>query len=190
MRLTSRWSRAPRLPTHMESTARIADERRPAVLHAGEAAEEDAKQDGEGGGLGRGRHHADDGRGCSLVDVGGPHVEGSGRDLEAETDDDHGDGEEGEGGGVADVPMPCGDAEDVGRPGGSEDERDAVEEEGGGEAAEQEVLDGGLSDAGGLALAEAGHDVGGDRRDFKTDEDHEELNGAGHEHHADGAKAG
>ncbi len=44
------------------------------------------------------------------------------------------------------------------------------------------------SDAGGLALAHAGHDVGGDGGDFEADEDHEQLDGAGHEHHADGAE--
>ncbi len=81
-----------------------------------------------------------------------------------------------------------GDGVDVGRAGGSEGERDAVEEEGGGEGAEKEVLDGGLG-AGGLSLAEAAEDVGGDRGDLEADEDHQELDRAGHEHHADGAEA-
>ena len=71
--------------------------------------------------------------------------------------------------------------------GGSEAERDAVEEECGGEAAEQEVFDGGLG-GGGLALAEAREDVGGDRGDLKADEDHEQLDRASHEHHAGGAE--
>ena len=42
--------------------------------------------------------------------------------------------------------------------------------------------------AGGLALAEAGQDVGGDGRDLEADEDHQQLDRAGHEHHADGAE--
>ena len=78
-------------------------------------------------------------------------------------------------------------AADGGGAGGSEGEGDAVEEEGGGEGAEQEVLDGGLG-GGGLAFAEAGHDVGGDGGDLEADEDHEQLDGAGHEHHAGGAE--
>ena len=39
-----------------------------------------------------------------------------------------------------------------------------------------------------LAFAEAGHDVGGDGGDLEADEDHEQLDGAGHEHHADCAE--
>ena len=40
----------------------------------------------------------------------------------------------------------------------------------------------------GVALAEAGHDVGGDRRDFEADEDQQQLDGGGHEQHADCAE--
>ena len=69
------------------------DQHGPAVLHGREAGEGDAQQDGEGGGLGGGRHEADDGGGRALVDVGGPDVEGGGGDLEAEADEDHGEGE-------------------------------------------------------------------------------------------------
>ncbi len=151
----------------------------------GEAGEGDAEQDGEGGGLGRGGHEADDGSGCALVDVGGPDVEGRCGDLEAEADDDQREREKARrawrwwrGRGRW---RRCGGA------GGSEGEGDAVEEEGGGEGAEQEVLDGGLG-AGGLALAEAGEDVGRDGGDLEADEDHEELDRAGHEHHAGGAE--
>ncbi len=88
----------------------------------------------------------------------------------------------------------CGDGEaggdggDAGRAGGSEAEGDAVEEEGRGEAAEEEVLEGGFGGCR-AAFAEAGEDVGGDGGDFEADEDHEELDGAGHEHHAGGAEA-
>ena len=69
------------------------DQDGPAVLHGREAGEGDAEQDGEGGGFGGGGHEADDRGGCALVDVGGPDVERSGGDLEAEADEHHGEGE-------------------------------------------------------------------------------------------------
>ena len=71
--------------------------------------------------------------------------------------------------------------------GGAEDQRDAVEQECGGEGAEQEVLDGGFRAAAGL-LAVAGEDVGGDGGDFESDEDDQQLDGAGEQAHADGAE--
>jgi hypothetical protein len=64
---------------------------------------------------------------------------------------------------------------------------DGVQEESRREGTQQEILDRGLR-ARGLALAEAGHDVGRDRRDFQSDEDHQQLGRAGHEHHADRPK--
>src|SRR6202012_1598655 len=98
-----------------------------------------------------------------------------------------GEGGEGEGRGGGGLEA-VSDGVDVGRAGGAEGQCDAIEEESGGEGAEQKVLDGGFG-GGGLAFAEAAHDVGGDGGDFEADEDHEELDGAGHEHHADGAEA-
>ena len=47
----------------------------PAMLHEREAGEGDAKQDGEGCGLGCGGHEADNGSGRALVDVRRPHME-------------------------------------------------------------------------------------------------------------------
>jgi len=161
-------------------------EDRPAVLVGGEGGEGDAEQDGEGGRLGRGGHESDDGCRGSLVDVGRPDVEGSGGNLEAEAYDDEGEGGEGKGRGGGGFEA-VGDGVDVGGTGGSEGKRDAVEEEGGSEGTEEEVLEGRLG-TGGLALAEAGHDVGGDGGDLEADEDHEELDRAGHEHHAGGTK--
>ena len=153
----------------------------------GRGVEEEAEQDGEGGGFGRGGHQADDRGGSALVDVGCPDVEGGGGDLEAETDEDHADSEPAEERGFGDSHA-RGDGGDAGGAGCAEAQRDAVEEEGGGEAAEKEVLDGGLG-CGGAAFAETGEDVGGDRGDFEADEDHEELDGRSHEHHAGGAEA-
>ena len=90
------------------------------------------------------------------------------------------------GGGVGDGEG-LGDGYDGGRAGGAEGHGDAVEEEGGGKGAEQEVLDGGLG-CGGATFAEAGEDVGGDGRDLEADENHEELDRRGHEHHAGGTE--
>ena len=162
------------------------DQEDPVRAQRGHAVEEEAQQHGEGGGLGRGGHQADDRRGRALVDIRRPDVEGSERDLEAEADEHHRDGEDGEvrRGGGRDAVVDGGDG---GGAGCAEAERDAVEEECGGEAAEQEVFERGLG-GGGLAFAEARKDVGGDRRDLEADEDHEQLDGAGHEHHAGGAE--
>ena len=55
-----------------------------------------------------------------------------------------------------------GDGVDGGGAGSAEDESDSVEEEGCGEGAEQEVLEGGFGSLGALA-AQAGKDVGRDR---------------------------
>ena len=52
-----------------------------------ERADEDAQQRRERGRLGRRRHERGDRRGRALVDVGRPHVERRGRDLEAEADE-------------------------------------------------------------------------------------------------------
>ena len=156
------------------------------MLHEGKAGEGDAEQDGEGGGLGCGGHHPDDGGGCALVDVGGPDVKGGGGDLEAEADENHGEGQEGDtwGGGGAEALSNAGDG---GRAGRTVGKGHSVEEEGRCEGSKEKVFERGLR-PGCLALAEAGHDVGGDGGDLEADEDHQEFDGAGHEHHADGGE--
>ena len=69
---------------HMLAMARSSTEQYPVVaVGCGIAVEEEAQQDGEGGGLGGGGHEADDGCGCSLVDVRCPDMEGCGGYLEA-----------------------------------------------------------------------------------------------------------
>ena len=82
-----------------------------------------------------------------------------------------------------------GDGVDVGRACGSEGQGYAVKKESGGEGAKKEVLDRGFS-AGGLSLTEAAHDVGRDGGDLEANEDHEEFDRTGHQHHADGAEEG
>ena len=113
-------------------------------------------------------------------------MERRGGDLEAEADDHHGEREEGHAWRRT-AAKAGGDRGDAGGTGGAECERNAVEEERGGKRAEQEVLDGGLGGRD-LGLAEAGHDVSGDGRDLEADEDHQELDRTGHQHHADGAE--
>ncbi len=65
------------------------DHEHPVVAVHGGGAEEEAEEDGEGGGLGGCRHEGDYGGGGALVDVGGPDVEGGSGDFEAEADEDH-----------------------------------------------------------------------------------------------------
>ncbi len=141
-----------------------------------------AQQQREGRGLGRGgdqRHHR---RGRAFVDVRRPHVEGRGGDLE-ENAHQH-------------QPQPgqdervilrggreAGDLVDLRGAGGAEDHRDAVEQEGGGEGAEQKVLDGRFRSAGGV-LAVAGQNIGGDGGDFQRDEDQQQLDRAGQQAHS------
>ena len=64
--------------------------------------------------------------------------------------------------------------------GGAVDQRDTVQEEAGGEAAEQEILERRFVAA--LIVAQiAGQDVARDGRDLQTDEDHDQIVGRGHQ---------
>ena len=186
MRLTFCWRRAARLPTVMERTATIQSSGAQREWSVGKHFIDHAQKQGEGRGFGRGGEQRDDGRGRAFVDVGRPDVEGRGGDFEENADEHERQRGENEGlilrGG-----RECGDLVDLRGSGGAEDERDAVEQECGGEGAEQEVFDGGFRAAAGV-LAVAGEDVGGDGRDFESDEDDEQLDGAGEQAHADCAE--
>ncbi len=85
--------------------------------------------------------------------------------------------------GVAVVPRASSDGGDRGRPGRSEGQRDAIQEERRRKRTQQEILQRSL-DAARLALAEACQDVRRDRRDLEADEHHQQLDRAGHQHHA------
>ena len=67
--------------------------------------------------------------------------------------------------------------------GGAEDHRDAVEQEGCGEGAEQKILDGGFRSASGV-LAVAGQNIRSYGRDLQRDEDQQQLDRAGEQAHA------
>ena len=63
------------------------DDNDPDIRRRGHGVEEDAQQDGEGGGLRPHRHEGGDGRRCPLVDVRHPHVERHRADLENQAGD-------------------------------------------------------------------------------------------------------
>ena len=94
--------------------------------------EDDPQQDGEGRGFGGGGHESDDGRGRAFVDVGGPDVKGGGGDFESEANEHQRDGDVNQHFGGGGLEFAANDV-DVGGTGGSEHERDAVQEKGGGE---------------------------------------------------------
>ena len=145
------------------------EQRRPERVEIGEHLVDDAQEQREGGGFGRGGEQRDDGRGRAFVDVGRPDVEGRGGDFE-ENADEHERQRGDDQGLILRGGRELRDLVDLRGSGGAEDERDAVEQKCGGEGAEEEVLDGGFRAAAGL-LAVAGEDVGGDGGDFESDED-------------------
>ena len=162
------------------------EQRRPDGAEIGEHLIDHAEKQSEGGGFGRGREQGDDRRGRAFVDVGRPDVERRCGNLEENADQHEREGGENErlvlrdGGESRDLI-------DLRGAGGAEDQGNAVEQKRGGKGAEEEVLDGGFRAAAGL-LPVAGEDVRGDGRDFEGDEDHEQLDGAGEQAHADGAE--
>ena len=162
------------------------EQRRPERTQIGEHFVDDAQKQCEGGGFGRGGKQRNNGRRRAFVDVGRPDVEGRGGDFE-ENADQHERQRGDDQGLVLRGGRQVRDLVDLRGSGSAEDERDAVEQECGGEGAEEEILDGGFRAAAGL-LAVAGKDVGGDGRDFKRDEDDEQFDGAGEQAHADCAE--
>ena len=158
----------------------------PHAVEHGEAREEQADEDGEGGNLGRSRQEGYDGGWCAFIDVRGPDVEGSGGDFEEDADHEKGEGGEDE---VAASRMGDQGADFVDLRGArsAEDEGHSVEEEAGGEGAEKEVFDGGFGALAGV-FAEAGENVGRDGGDFEGDENNQELDRRGHQAHADCAE--
>ena len=136
--------------------------------------------------MGAGGHQGYDRRRGTLVHIGSPDLEGRGRYFKAEADQNHGHGESGKARDWT-VGKSCGYLGNVGCSGGAKGEGDAVEEEGGGKGAQQEIFEPGFGALPG-ALANGGQDVGGNGRNFEADEDQQQLRGAGHEAHAHGAK--
>ena len=145
MRFTSVWTTARIEPTTSDSTRQHPDRRTPVVTLERQGDHEHPQHGGERGRLADRGHERGDVVRRTLVDVGRPHVERHGRHLEAESDDQQGDaGQHRAGRHRRATPWSANerdDLADVGRAGAAVDERDAVQEERRGEAAEHEVLD-------------------------------------------------
>ena len=133
--------------------------------------------------LGRGRHERGHGGGGTLVDVGHPGLERRGADLEEQTDGEHphADVEQGLVAGAVDHGL-VDDAE-VHRAGVAVDERDAVEEEGGGEGAEEEVLHRRFLAQQAPAPGQATQQVEREREHLESHEHGEQVTGRREEHH-------
>ena len=182
MRLTSRWRSATTEPSDQREHGQPVDDRLPVGGDDAERGEEHPQQGGERPRLGHGGHEAGHRGGRALVDVGRPHVERHRRHLEGEADQHQGQAGQQEPVGEHDVlGEEVGDLGQVGRPGGAVGERDAVDEDGRGEAAEDEVLERRFT-RGGPAVIERGEDVEGDGEDLQAEEDDDQVVGRAHQH--------
>ena len=152
--------------------------------HGAERLPQHAEQRGECGRLDRGRHVAGDRRGRAVVHVRGPHVEGHRGHLESEADQQQPEADE-EHGALLEAQGRHLDADERQVGGGrrSVGEGDAVQQEPGGERAEEEVLQGRLG-GGGAATVDPREHVHRDRHQLEAEEDHHEVLASGHQHHA------
>ena len=140
------------------------DDRLPVGPQHPERGDEDPQQGGEAAHLGHRGHEPGHRRRRALVDVGRPHVERHGGHLEGEADQQQGHpGQQHPVGGHHVVGQEVGDLGEVGGAGGAVDEGDAVDEDGRGEAAQDEVLERRLP-RGGPPVVEGGQHVEGDAR--------------------------
>ena len=185
--MTFDWASATTLPTVIVSAARSQS----AVTQSawsGAHGDQDAEERAEGRRLRAGgdeRRHR--GR-RPLVDVGRPLVEGHGRGLEPEPDQEERQAREDHRvAGRARRRQRRAEAREVGRARRAVEERDPVQEEAAGEGAEQEVLQRGLV-ALGPGPEGAGEDVEGQRHELEREEDDEEVRPGRHQHHADGGE--
>ena len=71
----------------------------------------------------------------------------------------------------------------VGGGGSAVNQGDTKEQKPGGKSAKEEVLETGFFGFG-ARISQTGHDVQGDREQFKRQEDHDQIAGARHQHHA------
>ena len=156
----------------------------PLRREVGQAAGEDPDDHREGGGLGAHGHERSYGNRRALVDVGRPHVEGSGGHLEGEADSHEDDAEQDQRIRARRLAQALGDLGDDGRARAAVDERHAVEHERAGEPADEEVLGRRLLGAE-VGAREPAHDVEGDREQLQTEEDGDQRGGRGEHHHPD-----
>ena len=137
----------------------------------------------KGADLGRCRHERGDRRGRALVDVRRPGLERDCPDLEQQPHRQHGDAEEQQDIALAGQLRRVGDRTDVDAAGVAVEQRDAVDEEGGGERAEQEVLDRCLLRQQAATAGEPGHQVEREAQDLERHEHEQQVVGGGEEHH-------
>ena len=131
----------------------------PLVEQRAERLDHDADEERDRGDLRRHREEGGDRRRRAFVDVGRPHVERHGGDLEGEADDGEDDAdEEADRHGLRRRGERLRDGRELGRAGKAVDRASAVEHHPGGERAEDEVFEARLGRAGAVAL-EGGDDV-------------------------------
>ena len=145
---------------------------------------EEPQQCAERRDLGAGRHERRHGGRGALVDVGRPRLERRGADLEQQADREHAHADQqqrGVRGVVADRLVDVGELHGAGEAVG---QRDAVEEEAGGERAEQEVLECGLLAQQSAPARQAAEQVERQREHLERHEHREQVVGRREEHHA------
>ena len=186
MRFTLSWMSAATFPQIIVSAADTPTSQ----IHEGarrrEAAQEDAQEHRERGGLRAHRHERGDRRGGALVDVRRPDVERHRRDLEQEAAGQQRDPHGGRRRGLS-ATEDAGERREVERPGRAVDQRQPVEQDPRGQRSEHEVLRGGLVRLD-LAAEVPGEDVRRERHQLEPDVDHREVDARGHRHHADGGE--
>ena len=135
--------------------------------------------------LGAAAKKAVDRRRRALIDVGRPHVERHGRDLEGKAGDQEDEAED-----EAEArPRPPVSAAAIsgkaGRAGEAIDQRGAIEQHARGQRAEDEIFEAGFGGAGVVAV-DGGDDIERQRLQFEAHIERDEIVGRDHHHHADG----
>ena len=174
----------PDVADHDRHRGQRGQRRRPLELRQAQRGHEQAQEDRERGRLGRHGHERRDGGRRALVDVGRPLVEGGHRGLEGEADGGKRDAREQERVGDAHALAHRGpDSVQLRRAGGSVDQRQAVEQRGRAHRPDHQVLEAGLQRGPAPQLGRAQH-VERDREQLEAHEEHDQVLGAGQDHHA------
>ena len=162
------------------------EEQPPIDVERAEGGVEDAEDDGEPGRLAGDGEERGDGRGRAFVDVGDPHLEGDGGDLEAEArhHEHHAQQEDRRAEGLAAAGHLLGDGREVRGAGEAEGQGHAVEQHAGAQRPQQEQLEAGLGGAG--VAGEGGEGDQREGRELEGDVEGDELPRRGQQHHPDG----
>ena len=156
------------------------------VVHSGhEALTEETQHQGEGSGLRADSQVGGDWKGGALVDVGGPHVEGDGRHLEAQPHQYQGETDPEGGADSFSALQEFKLGSDVGVAGDAKhavEHAEAEKQDGRGEASDEDVLDTGLVGLG-IVSGIRGHDIEAEAHQLKGDVGRQQLPGGGHGRH-------